>query len=327
MPLDELDKKLLNTAQGDFPLGREPFSAIGLQLGVGGDEVLRRLERLKGEGIIRHIGPILDARRLGYQSTLVAMQLPESRLDQAAQVINQHPGVSHNYARDHRFNLWFTLALPRDADLQGELQKLGHLVAAEAVLNLPALRVFKIGSYFDVAGEGRIIAGDSADDSGALPEKMELSPAERAIINELQQDLPLIPRPFDLMAQRLGMDTAEFLELCRSLLHRGIMRRFGASIKHDRVGFLANAMACWTAPMALVNLAGRRLAALLEVSHCYERQTSPLWPYNLFAMIHGHSPGACREVADKVSRETGLDECQLLFSVKEFKKARVRYMV
>ena len=172
------------------------------------------------------------------------------------------------------------------------------------------LKQFKIGTHLG---------------GGALPQPAKLSATDRLIINELQNDLPLVSAPFSEMAARLNMDVAEFLARYQSLLPRGIMRRFGASVNHREVGFKANAMACWVAPPQMVDVAGQKLAQLGEVSHCYERKTNPLWRYNLFAMIHGHSREACREIADRVSGETGLKDYVLLFSTREIKKKRVKY--
>jgi DNA-binding Lrp family transcriptional regulator len=328
MGLDDIDRKLLNLIQGEFPLGREPFCALGLRLGISAGEVIRRIERQKAEGIVRLIGPVFDARSLGYRTTLVAMRVAESRLDKAAQVISKHPGVSHGYQRDNRLNLWFTLSLPSEVDIQSELGRLNGLIGAEAILDLPALRVFKIGAYFDAEGEGGSLPGTSIIDYGRpLHRDCDLSPTDRALINELQQDLLLVERPFDGLSARLGMDIDRFLDRLRYLEQHGIMRRFGAAIRHDSIGFVANAMACWIVPRDMVEAASRKLVALEEVSHCYERKTDPLWPYNLFAMIHGRTKEACQDVASQVSRETGFEDYLLLFSIREFKKVRVKYLV
>ncbi len=323
--LDHIDKKLLSIMQGDFPLTSEPFSALGDRLGISGEEVLHRVERLKRDGIIRQIGPILDARSLGYRTTLAAMHVPQGRLAETAQIINQHPGVSHNYAREHQFNLWFTLAVPSRVDIQEELERLNSQIGAEAVLNLPALRIFKIRAVFDLDGGNQSTPNAEVDHAAVFTQ--DLSALDRAIINEMQQDLSVIPRPFHPLSAKLKIDVNGFLDRCRVLQQRGIIRRFGAAIRHNEVGFTANAMACWAAPPSMVEAAGREVASLSEVSHCYERKTSPLWPYNLFAMIHGHVKEDCQEAADRVSRETGLEEYVLLFTVKEFKKTRVRYLV
>ncbi len=327
MPLDSIDKKLLNLVQAEFPLTEEPYGDLGRQLGIDRDEVVHRIKQLKAEGIIRQISPVLDARSLGYQPTLVAMRVGETKLDKAERLIGEHPGVSHGYERDHYFNLWFTLAIPAGVDMESELEQLTGPIEAEAVFALPAVKVFKISAYFDMDVNDQAESAVLVQSSGALPEKVELSKTDRLIINELQQDLPLIPQPFADTAARLNIDAEDLLARCQTLLQRGIMRRFGASINHNRAGFKANAMACWVAPPDTVDTAGQKLASLPEVSHCYERKTNPLWQYNLFAMIHGHTREACQEIVSKVSHEVGLTDYVLLFSTKEFKKARVKYLV
>ena len=327
MHLDSIDKKLLNLVQAGFPLTREPYADLGIQLGIDRDEVIRRIEQSKAKGVIRQISPVLDARSLGYQTTLVAMRVAENQLDRAERRIGEHPGVSHGYEREHYFNVWFTLATPAGIDMESELEQLTSPIEAEAVIALPAIKLFKIVAFFDMDGDGPSAADTMIRPTGILPQKVELSPTDRLIINELQQDLPLVPRPFTGISARLGMDVKDFLVHCQPLLQRGIMRRFGASVNHNQAGFKANAMVCWLAPPDTVDTAGRKLASRREVSHCYERKTNPLWQYNLFAMIHSHTRKACQEIASKVSRETGLNDCVLLFSTKEFKKARVKYPV
>ena len=325
--LDDIDRGLINLIQAEFPLVREPFSDLGLKLGISAGQVIHRIERLKTVGIVRQIGPVFDAGSLGYRTTLVAMRVPESRLDNAARVISEHPGVSHCYQRDNRFNLWFTLALPHRVDIESELRKLNGLICADDILDLPALKVFKIGVYFDMQGNGEAPPDTGIDYNRSSHIDDRLSPADRALINELQQDLPLLERPFDMLSARLNMDVNEFLNRFRSLKQRGLMRRFGASIKHNMIGFVANAMACWIVPPDIVDKVGRKLAAFGEVSHCYERRTNSLWPYNLFAMIHGRTKEACQGVVSQVSRQTGCKDNVLLFSVREFKKVRIRYQV
>ncbi|MBI3041009.1 MAG: Lrp/AsnC family transcriptional regulator [Chloroflexi bacterium] len=327
MDLNGIDRKLLNLLQVEFPLTREPFADLGLQLGIEADEVLHRIGQLEAEGIIRQVSPIVDGRKLGYQSTLAAMRVAESRLDEAVKVIIEHPGVSHAYERNHHFNFWFTLAIPPGADIDTELRRLTTPIGAEAVFALPALKLFKLRVFFNMDEDEGTAAASEAPPGKTLPGEVELSRTERAVINELQQDLPLIPRPFTAMSARLGLEVEDFLAQCQSLKQRGIIRRFAAALNHRKAGFTANAMTCLVAPVEAVDIAGQKLAALGEVSHCYQRKTNPLWPYNLFAMIHGHSREMCQEIADKTSRETGLTDYVLLFSTKEFKKTRVKYLL
>ena len=124
MQLDTGDRRLLNAIQTAFPLTDEPFVELAQHLGTGCDEVIRRIARLKEMGIIRMIGPVIESRSLGFQSTLVGMTVGAAQLAKAEQVIADHPGVSHAYERDHQFNVWFTLALPPASDSETELQEL-----------------------------------------------------------------------------------------------------------------------------------------------------------------------------------------------------------
>jgi len=329
MELDKIDKDLLNIIQLELPLSREPFVALDLRLGIGSDEIIRRIEQLKMRGIIRLIGPVFNPRRLGYRTTLVAMKLQEKQLDMASQIISANPMVSHCYERDHDLNFWFTLAMPEGEDMDTEVRKLGDRLKSETTLNLSAVKTFKIGAYFNLDGHTKPVPAMSTYHSGLSDTDFELSAADRTIINVLQQDLPLNEKPFDIISARLAMDADEFLGHCQALLLSGIMRRFSASISHNKLGFLANAMACWKVPSDMVDAAGKKIAAITEISHCYERRTNSLWRYNLFAMIHAETEETCRAITDKICADTGLDrkEMILLFSTKEIKKTRVQYKV
>jgi DNA-binding Lrp family transcriptional regulator len=331
MELDNLDKDLLNIIQAEFPLSREPFSALGLRLGIAGDEVIRRIDRLKAAGVIRLIGPVLNPKRLGYRTTLVAASVPLERLNEAGQIINRHTMVSHCYQRDHDFNLWFTLAISVAQDMEAEVFKLGNSIKSETTVNLPAIKTFKIGAYFNIGGGSsdlslRAKRGNLSSYSDIVK---NLSATDRAVINALQQDMPLNEKPFDLISAKLSMETGVFIRHCQNLLERGIVRRFSASVNHKKLGFTANAMACWEVPADTVDTAGKKIATFPEVSHCYERRTNRLWPYNLFAMAHGHNKENCRAVTGKICSEAGLNrnEMVLLFSIKEIKKTRIHYKV
>jgi DNA-binding Lrp family transcriptional regulator len=325
MEMDISDRRLLNLMQVEFPLTSEPFGDLARRLGTTGDEIIQRIVRLKEMGIIRLIGPVIDSRRLGYHTTLVGMKVASTNLERAEQAISTHPGVSHGYEREHRFNVWFTLALPPASDVETELQVLTESTGCEIAFSLPALRMFKIGAYFDMEEHGQ--TASAAYQRSVHGSRVELSSTDGRIINELHQDLPLITSPFSAMAERAGMDTEQFLAGCRSLQERGIIRRFSASINHRNAGFTANAMSCWVVPMDKVENFGQKVALLRDVSHCYERETNQHWQYNLFAMIHGRSRERCQEIAEKVARETGLTDYALLYSIKEFKKTRVKYLV
>ena len=327
MTLDETDRRLVNLVQAEFPLAAEPFAALGLEVGIDAARVIQRIDNLKAKGVLRYIGPLFDARSMGYQTTLVAMRVQEHRMEEASQVIGRHPGISHAYQREHRLNLWFTLALPSGIDMGSEVRRLGDVLGAQAVVELPALKLFKLRAYFDATGGDMPAPLNEATVGLSADKSAELSPMDRAVINELQQDLSLVARPFDSMSARLGLDTNQFLAGCQTLLRRGTMRRYSAAVRHASLGLAANAMVCWLVPAAMVEAAGRRLATLAEVSHCYERWADPQWPYNLYAMMHGRTREACRDIAAEVLRQCGLNDYVMLFSRRELKKARVKYLV
>jgi len=319
-------QRLLNLLQTDFPLLSQPFARLGEQLDISENEVIRQIEELKTEGVIRQIGPLFDTRKLGFRTTLVAAKASESELEKAVQIVVDHPGVSHAYERTHDFNLWFTLAFPAAIDIDSELNKMFSPVDIYAVFSLPATRLFKLRTFFDTSGDGQT-EGEENPDINLSEQATELSPVDKIVINAIQVDLPLVVRPFYNVATGLGMKEDEFLERYRSLLPRGIIRRFSANINHRRVGFTANAMACFVVPEEQIDDFGRKLAILKEVSHCYERKTNPYWRHNLFAMIHQQTREGCQQIADKVAAEAALTDYMLLYSIREMKKTRVKYQV
>lgn len=319
-----IGRRLVGLLQRDFPVVEEPYMALAGRFGTDESEVMSAIARMKAEGLVRQISPVVDARRAGYRSTLVAMDVSSAVMERAAEIIAAHPGVSHAYERNHRFNLWFTLSLPDDADVNDEMERIRRQCGAEIAFSLPALRLFKIGAYFDLEGEPPVSA---VLPDALLPQRVELSQVERTVVNVLQQDLALKSRPFDDMAKRAGMQTGEFLKFCRILIDRGLIRRYGASINHRKAGFRANAMVCWAAPPLLADSLGQALASLKEVSHCYERQTNTYWKYSIFAMVHGNTREACEAVVRGVVERVGASDFMILYSTRELKKARITYRV
>jgi len=319
--MDAADRRLLNLMQKDVPLVSRPFTEIGQRLGVGEDEVLSRARRLKEGGIIRQISAIFDSRRLGYSSTLVAMDIPEAIIEGSAARISEHAGVSHNYKRDNPFNLWFTLTLPPGVDLEAEVQRLAEEAKARRARILPALRLFKIGVELDLE------QGTNAAEKRQLTKKAPKSFDEEdlAYVRVLQQDLPLEPEPFRGWAESLGVSEEEMFARARDLEESGVMRRFAAVLRHQKAGFTANGMICWRIPEEQLPDLGYRLAAYPQVSHCYQRPVYPDWPYSVFSMVHALNREKCEEIAHQMSEEIGISDYAILYSTKEFKKERVKY--
>jgi DNA-binding Lrp family transcriptional regulator len=322
--LDALDRALLERMQAGFPLVLRPFAALGEELSLDESEVLARLRQLKEAGIIRQVGAIFDTRRLGYQSTLVAFHAQDDVLEKVAAQVSDHPGVSHNYARPHHYNLWFTLAVPPGREIVAEIEQLVQLTCVDDWLNLPALRVFKIRTHFKLAeGKGRQ-AAETEGQTG--PQSREFSSADIPYVRALQGDLPLVSCPFVEVAGRMGLSEGALLDRARELEAAGIMRRFSAVLRHRRVGYTANGMACWVVPESRLEEVGQLAAAYPPVSHCYQRPAyPPRWPYSLFTMIHGRTRDSVEEFVVQIAQEAGLEEYKVLYSTHEFKKERVRY--
>ena len=329
---DATDRQLLNVLQSSFPLTEEPFREIGRRLDLAESEVIDRIQRLKGSHVVRQISAIFDTRRLGYKTVLVAMRLPRERLDAGARIISKHPGVSHNYARAWDFNLWFTLAIPPEGDLEDTVKDMAQRTGAEAYRLMPATRFFKIGVTFDMVTEDGAAENHSPDSCnpkhGDEWQRAEaLSEFEIGVIREIQKDLPVESRPFERMAECLDISERELLSVADDLQQRGIMRRFCAVLNHLRAGFKANAMAVWKVPEERAEEVGNIMAQSKRVTHCCQRTTRPDWGFTHFTMIHSTSPEQCEKVAREIAKATGIGDYQLLYSTREYKKVRVRYFV
>ncbi len=147
--LDDVDKRILNAIQLDFPLERKPFEALGKSLGIKEEDVIRRIKRLQSEGAIRRIGPIISTKKTGGVSTLIAMKVPDDKVDEVAGIINQYDEVSHNYLRPANYNIWFTLSAESGERMQEILKEITEKTGCQ-VINLPTKRLFKIGVKFNI---------------------------------------------------------------------------------------------------------------------------------------------------------------------------------
>ncbi len=321
--MDDADRRLLNLLQSEFPLAPKPFAEIGKRLGITEVEVIEKVRRLKAEKVIRQISAIFDSRALGYQSTLAAFQVPEDRIEEVAASINLQTGVSHNYARNHAYNLWFTLTVPPGGDPRADVERLAGENGISRFLYLPPLHVFKVAVQFDMVGmESQSQARAEVASPESIPEAGTIDPS---LVKQLQQDLELVPQPFASQARAVGLSENELLERASVFQKNGVMRRFAAVLHHRKAGFAANGMGIWIVPQGRVEEVGKVIASFAQVTHCYERPTYPDWPYNLFSMIHSQTPEGCRQVAQEISGETGITDFDLLFSTREYKKARVKY--
>ena len=152
-----------------------------------------------------------------------------------------------------------------------------------------------------------------------------LTELEKKVVACIQKDIPITPRPYLKLAQILGVSEEIFLKTITALCEKGVIRRFGATLRHQKSGFKANAMVAWRVDEDSINDVGKAMASFNEVSHCYRRNATHDWPYNLYTMIHANDEDACRHIARKMSQKSGVDTYMLLFSRRELKKTSMEY--
>ncbi|HVR06317.1 MAG TPA: AsnC family transcriptional regulator [Solirubrobacteraceae bacterium] len=325
--LDDLDRRLLNLMQGSFPIERRPYAAVAAAAGVSEEWALTRVRELLEQRIIRQVTPIYDTRALGYSSMLVAAKVDPEHPWRAAKIVNEHPGVSHNYLRNHDFNMWFTLATEPDSrlGLQGTLEILQELTEAESIRQLPTLKLFKIRMDLEMEGDTRALASEGATQQEAMLESAPYDELDIAVIRATQGDMPVVPEPYEQSARTLGMTTEALLEHLRGMQERGLLRRVAAILFHRRAGFSANGMGVWKVPSERIIELGPRMAAFRGISHCYQRPTYADWPYSVFTMAHGRSKEECDAILAAIAEQTGIQERATLYSSTEFKKIRLLY--
>lgn len=317
------EQRLLWLLQSDFPLAERPYAVLAERLQRSEQDVMDAVAGLRHSGVVRQIGAIFDTERLGYTSALVAMRVRADRLEEVAARVSAHRGVSHNYSRDHDFNLWFTLAAPPGENLVQAVRALAAQAGVLRYLILPTVRVFKIDARFgaDERTGGRSTMAPHVSEAGVL-----LAQEDIPLVRVLQEDLPVESRPFRALSEPRGMSEEAVLDGARRLLEAGIMRRYGATLRHRVAGYVANAMVCWDVDPSQVEPAGKAAAEHPAVSHCYQRPAQPPeWPYSLFTMVHARSDGELEAVVADLRERIRPRRFATLRTVREFKKARLRY--
>jgi siroheme decarboxylase len=327
IPLSDQDKQLLNLMQGSFPLEPRPYLQVATEMGVPEDAVLARVQELIDERIIRQVTPIFDTRALGYQSMLVAAKVDADNPHRPAQVINAHPGVSHNYLRNHEFNLWFTIATEPDSKLglEGTLDVLAEEAGAESVRMLPTIKLFKIRMDLEMVGDTKDLSSAAVAQEPAETEAQPYDDFDIAVIRALQGNMPVVPEPYADAAAAVGVSQDKFLDHLAGMQERRLLRRVAAILFHRRAGFSANGMGVWKVPDPDIEAVGRRMASFRGISHCYQRPTYEDWPYSVFTMAHGRSKEECDAILDSIAEDTGITDRATLYSSTEFKKIRLLY--
>jgi len=319
----KVQNELLFQMQNAFPLTQKPFETIAKELNTTEEEILSMVQKLKDEKIIRQTSAIFDTKRLGYKSSLVAFKVSEDKIDAAAEIINAHPGVSHNYLRNHEYNIWFTMAVApySELGLEKTIEVLKERTGAEDAIILPTLKMFKISVKMDTTGK----RAKKEKLKKLAHKELTLTAKRIAVIKELQKDIEITPEPFKAAIKKLGLSYETFFEIANELKESGVMRRFATILNHRKAGFGANAMSVWVVPEDKAEAVGKEMAEFSAVSHCYLRPSYPNWPYNLFAMVHAKTQEECDSLIEEMAKESGLTQYSKLYSTVEFKKQRLVY--
>jgi siroheme decarboxylase len=325
--LDPIDEDLLNAAQGAFPVTPRPFATLGEAQSISESETIDRFEKMKEAGLIRYFGPVIATKALGFKSTLCAFKVAPDHIEEAAKVVSSHPGVSHNYEREGEINLWFTLAVPPDLDLENDFHLLAERSGADLALMLPSIKTYKIRMVLDVSKKGH--AHDSKSHAAPAPSEnnaIGINDNERTLLAHIETGLPFVERPFAQAAEALKTSEEDICESLDALIKRGIVRRVGMLLHHRRAGFAYNEMTAWRVPDDAVDHYGQTLAALPNVSHAYLRPAHPAWPYTLYAMFHAHSRDELeKQITEIMTDLQPVEPPRRLRSVREFKKQRLQY--
>ncbi len=323
--LGNLERTFINRYQGGFPLVERPFAQVAQTLGTDEATLIALIQGLLASGLLSRFGPLFDAERLGGRFTLAAMAVPEADFDRVAAQLAALPEVAHNYRRDHALNMWCVLATPSEASLGEALARLQDLTGME-VLDFPKLAEYHLGFWLQLEADGGLGMRRWVRSPTASP--TPLDELDQALVTATQGGLPLVTAPYAEIAHRLGQAPATVLERLAGMLARGAIRRVGAVPNHYRLGLRGNGMTVWDIEDEAVDRLGAAIGALEGVSHCYRRpRRLPLWPYNLFAMLHGRDRAEVLAAAARV-QDLVADQCrghQVLFSAAMLKKTGLRF--
>lgn len=328
MEFNPVESAVLNRIQRDFPLTESPFDDMARELTIDGGTLVSTVKEMKERGIVRNIAGIFNPGRLGFVSSLVAFQLDEQDIERAALLVNEHPGVSHNYRRDHEFNLWFTLSSETPEKLAKTAGILADRTGAKDTLILKNERLLKIGFMLSI-GEDDSQAPEVQLHDTADPEDHGLSADQKEAVRLLQIDMPLERRPFRSLVEHASgsLDEQGLIGQARTLKSEGILRRYSAVLRHRKAGYGANAMTVWRPGN------NTDMDAIIEhfreepkISHLYLRTIYPgKWEYPLFAMIHTRTDKELDGIITRLAEVSAIADYRVLRSLKEYKKERVVY--
>jgi DNA-binding Lrp family transcriptional regulator len=316
MTLSETEFMLVDRWQRGFPIVARPFAVVGKSVNLDESTTINTFARLAANGAISRIGAVVRPHTIG-ASLLAAMQVPPDRLERVAAIVNAEPLVNHNYQREHAVNLWFVITGPHADGIEDALARIESRTGLET-LKLPLLRAYHLDLGFSLAG-----ASSNRPRTGAGTGRYRFDFRDRRLLAAIEDGLPLVERPFGEVARRIKLEEAEVINRLGRLLAMGVVTRFGCVVRHRFFGYTANAMAVWNIPDAGVDRIAEQFAADRRVTLCYQRpRRAPLWPYNLFCMVHAKDRASALAAVHDLNKTAGTAQRPqaLLFSMRCFKQ-------
>ena len=332
MSLTELERRFINQYQGGFPVLEQPFRLVAADLGCAENALLDSVRHLLDTGMLSRFGPLYDAVKLGGGLTLAAISVPEEQYERVTALVNDFPEVAHNYRREHELNMWFVLATESAESIDSTLNRIEQVTGLK-VYNFPKQEEFYVGLWLKLDTNDRVetvpvpAAITATSTMAAATGNKTLDDLDRKIISASQAGLPLVDCPYGIIAEDAGCTSQEVKQRMQNMLSGGLIRRIGAVPNHYRLGLKANGMTVWDVPDEQAQEMGMRIGQLDFVSHCYLRPRHlPLWRYNLFAMVHGHSRDEVNDKAGHIATMLGesCDAHDTLFSSAILKKTGMR---
>ena len=322
--MKNIEQRLLNDYQRNFPLIPSPYTHIASELKTDTETVLNLLRELNSHGKVSRVGPVFKPNMIG-TSTLAAMSVPEEQLSEVAALVNNFSEVNHNYEREHHLNLWFVIVAPDQNKLDAVLDEI-QIRSGYDVMNLPLLKEY----YIDLGFRMDTKSGKKADhnNDGQISQHDFDYTKEDQLIAAIQAGLPLIERPYFAIGEQLGLSEETVISKISELQHTGIIRRMGVVVRHHEMGYRANAMLVWDVPDDQIDELGEQFSAEDDVTLCYQRpRIKPDWPYNLFSMIHGKSRDEVMDCIGRLIKKFALEKTpyEILFSRQRFKQCGAKY--
>lgn len=320
--LTSRQKKLLNFLQTQIPLCRKPFAETANALNSSEKQILHQIKLLKQKGIILKIGPIVNYRALGRKTTLAAAHIGKQKLPEVVKAVNALDTISHNYLRDHYYNLWFTIRGSSFQQVNGVLKELSRKLDVE-LKSLPALRQFKLDVRFDARSSGTKLL--KSRQPAASEKKVRLNKIEMQVLSKLHKDLQIRAQPFDFLTTD-KLNILKVIQTLQALCKKGVIRRIAAVVDYKRIGFTANALFACKVQQRRINKVGKALAKLPIVSHCYSRKPFTGFDYNLFAMCHAKTIDRINRIVRDFTKKEKIKDYVLLPTLKELKKNSSRIL-